>query len=185
MAPSAPPVVLGIAGRIGAGKTTVGGYLAQCHGFQYVRYSQVLADWRLQQPHSQERLQSVGWDVMAGGLQPELNHRLIAKIDRKRNCAVDGLRHPIDSESLCSAFRSSFVLVYIDCPPEIRWEHVKGTGRYSGLQEFLSADGHGVERQIDDLKPAAQAVVSNLGSLQQLHSQVEDILQRVLLGEKH
>lgn len=176
-------VVLGIAGRIGAGKTTVGRYLGASHGFQYVRYSQVLAEWRLQQPRK-ERLQEVGWEVMAGGLQPELNRRLIAEIDQKRDCAVDGLRHPIDFETLRSAFPAAFSLLYVDCPPETRWEHVKHTGRYSGLQEFQSADGHAVERQIEDLRAKAYVVVSNLESLEQLHSKVDDILQRVRPGEQ-
>ncbi len=179
---SPTPTVLGIAGRIGAGKTTAGRYLEQHHGCQYVRYSLVLADWLVQQPDRKDQLQTVGWDVMTGGLQTELNNRLITQIDRNRNCAVDGLRHPIDHDSLRNAFGAFFFLVYIDCPAAIRWKHVEHNGRYSTREEFLAADAHAVEQRIEELKPKAWAVLSNETSLEHLHSQIDHVLRRIRTG---
>ena len=45
-------LIIGITGRIGAGKTSVGKYLESKYGFFYIRYSQVLSDWRAQNPES-------------------------------------------------------------------------------------------------------------------------------------
>src|SRR5712692_7473919 len=107
-------LVIGIAGRIGAGKTSAAKYLNTRHGFQYLRYSQVLAEWYGIAPENKAELQSVGREVMASGLQRELNRRLIAQIMPAGNAAIDGLRHIIDHESLCKALSASFHLVYID-----------------------------------------------------------------------
>src|SRR5579864_860777 len=89
-------LVVGVTGRIGAGKTSAAKYLSTAYGFAYVRYSQVLSEWLARDPESKEHLQTVGWEVMGGGMQAELNARVIAAIPPNSNCAVDGLRHPID-----------------------------------------------------------------------------------------
>jgi dephospho-CoA kinase len=182
MASFAKPIVLGITGRIGAGKTTVGHYLAERYGFQYIRYSQVLADWLTERPESREGLQKAGWDVMDGGLQPELNRRLIAQIDPAHNCAVDGLRHIVDFESLSTEFLGRFFLAFIECTPDLRWLHVKLKGRTLTMAEFRDFDDHHVEQRIDDLKKNAFAVVPNLGSPRDLQQQVDSVLERLAPG---
>src|SRR6266852_2298657 len=96
---SQPPgkwLAVGITGRIGSGKTTVGKYLESRYGFQYLRYSAVLSDWLAKDPESKAQLQKVGWDVMAGGTQAELNRRLVEQIMPDSDVAVDGLRHTLD-----------------------------------------------------------------------------------------
>src|SRR6266446_5164825 len=94
--PRGERLVVGITGRIGSGKTTIGQYLESRYGFQYLRYSAVLADWLATDPDRRAHLQKVGWEVMAGGMQAELNRRLISQIKSDSDSAVDGLRHPID-----------------------------------------------------------------------------------------
>src|SRR6266849_8986739 len=92
-------LVIGVTGRIGAGKTSVAKYLNSRHGFQYLRYSQVLSEWMASDPESKAHLQEVGWKVMAGGMQAELNRRLIEEIKPGSDVAVDGLRHPLDRQT--------------------------------------------------------------------------------------
>src|SRR5260370_33112235 len=121
-------LVIGIAGRIGAGKTSAAKYLSTKHGFQYLRYSQVLAEWMAADEESKAELQSVGWEVMAGGMQTELNRRLIAQVTPESDAAIDGLRHTIDQESLSKRFSSSFRLPYINNGAEQRCKHLSGKG---------------------------------------------------------
>jgi dephospho-CoA kinase len=101
-------IVVGVAGRLGSGKSEVAHSLEQGFGFQYLRYSMILADWLGTDPRDKSRLQEFGWDVMAGEGQYELNRRLIDRIHPTKDVAVDGLRHPIDYESLRGSSGCSF-----------------------------------------------------------------------------
>src|SRR5713101_3507483 len=169
-------LVIGVTGRIGAGKTSVARYLNSRHGFQYLRYSQVLSEWMASDPESKAQLQEVGWKVMAGGMQAELNRRLIEQIKPTGDVAVDGLRHPIDCESLRNSFASSFHLGYIECPQAARWGHLMGRSKYGSLEAFQTADSHPVEQQIESLRKSAAFVISNEGGLQDLYAVVDKTL---------
>jgi dephospho-CoA kinase len=173
-------LVIGITGRIGAGKTSAARHLSQAHGFFYIRYSQVLSDWRALDPESKAHLQAIGWEVMAGGMQQELNERLISRIESQGDCAVDGLRHPLDFESLSQAFSSHFCLLYVESPQGTRWRRLQE--RYPDLATFRSVDSHPVEQQIDNLRGKAFAVIDNDGSLQELYSKVDAKLKEVRRG---
>jgi dephospho-CoA kinase len=164
-------LVVGVTGRIGAGKTSVAKYLSTAHGFRYVRYSQVLSDWRAEDPEIKARLQAVGWEVMAGGMQAELNARLIARIPPQADCAVDGLRHPIDYDTLSKTFGCLFKLLYIESPLETRWRRLKN--RFPMLHDFSHAESHAVEQQIPSLREKAYAILDNDGSLQRLYSKID------------
>src|SRR6266404_118743 len=119
------PIVVGFAGHIGAGKTSAAQYLRSKYGFQYTRYSKVLQDWLSPDGPERDRLQKLGWDIMAGGLQTQLNSRLIAGLDRSRSAAIDGLRHPIDFDDLTSVFGASFHMVFIEARQEFRFERLR------------------------------------------------------------
>src|SRR5208282_1070810 len=138
--PQGERLVIGITGRIGSGKTTVGRYLESRYGFQYLRYSEILAEWRTKNPENKAHLQTVGWEVMSGGMQAELNRRLIARISPDGDVAVDGLRHPLDYETLSSSFSESFRLLYIDSPTNLRFERLNQKGKYAELESFDAAN---------------------------------------------
>jgi dephospho-CoA kinase len=174
------PLVIGITGRIGAGKTSVGKYLSSAYRFHYTRYSQVLSDWLAKDPESKAHLQVVGWEVMAGGMQAELNARLISQLPAQSDCAVDGLRHSLDYDSLNTAFGSCFYLFYVSSSPELRWRRLQS--RYPTLDDFRRADSHPVEQQIDSLRDRAVAVLDNSTSLQNLYSEVDAVLEKIRSG---
>ena len=173
-------LVIGVAGRIGSGKSQVAQCLRDRFGFQYLRYSLVLAQWYHADPAAKPQLQELGWNVMSGDGQRELNRRLIAQIGPKRDCAVDGLRHPIDYESLRNAFSSGFSLVYVDTPSEARFERLRD--RYASYQDFVAADSHPVESKIDMLIPLASAVLPGTLPSEQLAAGVERLVRQFRSG---
>jgi dephospho-CoA kinase len=171
-------LVIGITGRIGSGKTTVGKRLESKYRFQYLRYSQILALWRSKDPDDKLHLQNVGWEVMAGGVQAELNSRLLGQMRSDCDVAVDGLRHPIDVDSLKRSAGSSFHLIYLESAAETRFGRLKLLGKYGSREEFSVADSHFVEQNIELLRAEASVVMKNEDTLQTLFSRVDDALQR-------
>ena len=175
-------LVIGITGRIGAGKTSVGKYLESRHEFFYVRYSQVLSEWRAKDPESKAHLQAVGWEVMAGGEQVELNRRLIARIQLQPRCAIDGLRHPLDQKCLSETFSPDFYLLYIDASEETRWRRLQG--RYRHIEMFLAADSHRVEEHIESFRDHSYAILENDTSVAALYAKVDAVLEKIQVGDQ-
>src|SRR5258708_12621574 len=131
--PRAERLVVGITGRIGSGKTTVGRYLESRHRFQYLRYSEVLAEWLAKDPESKAQLQKVGWEVMAGGMQADLNRRLIARVTPDADFAVDGLPHPLYFATLPNSFSASFPFLFLASPPQLRFDLLTQKAKYADL----------------------------------------------------
>ena len=176
-------LVIGITGRIGSGKTTAADYLAE-HGFGHIRYSHVLADWRNEDPERKTELQAVGWDVMSGGRQGELNQRVISKITPGKDWVVEGLRHPLDYQSLKNAFGSQFHLVYIDTPQEARWNRLHKMARFRNFDEFQAAEKHPVEQKITELKPFAELCIAGGDPLQQLYQPLDSFVASLRKGKQ-
>jgi dephospho-CoA kinase len=179
MSATSSRVILGVTGRIGSGKSEAAHYLEREYGFQYLRYSLVLAEWRNTDPTAKKRLQEVGWEIMGGDHQRELNQRLISKLDANRDAAVDGLRHPVDVQSLSSAGRP-FALLYIDTPAKNRFERLQA--RYTSWDEFVIADSHPVESHIEELRKCATAVISGATTFEEFYQAVDAVLKRFVSG---
>jgi dephospho-CoA kinase len=170
-------LVIGVAGRIGAGKTSAAKHISANYDFHYLRYSEVLASWFAADPKSRVDLQTFGWEVMEKGLQSELNRRLIDEIRLDSSAVVDGLRHPLDYASLDKAFRPSFYLIFLDATLEKRWEHARPGERYPNFEMFRAADSHPVEQKIDLLRTHASLILENDGTLMQLFGNMDSAVE--------
>lgn len=168
-------LIIGVAGRIGSGKSEVTQILAREFGFRYLRYSLVLAELYNADPTQKKVLQEIGWKVMSGDLQRNLNHVLISRISDQNDFAIDGLRHPIDYESLKETFKSCFFLVYIDTPPDVRFGRLRD--RYASYDEFEAADLHQVESNIESLRPLASAILPGTLSNEQFRESLKHLIR--------
>lgn len=175
--PENPRIVVGLTGRIGSGKTAIAHCLEQNCGFQYLRYSQVLADWFKTDPANKARLQEVGADVMSGVQQRELNRRLISQIGPRQDVVVDGLRHPLDYESLREEFGDEFCLIFIDTPEDIRFQRL--SHRFQSRRQFRQADHRLVESHIDDLRSLASVILPGIMPLDQLLDSINGIALQI------
>lgn len=180
-----PSIAIGFAGPIGAGKTTGAQYLSDEFGFQYVRYSQILAEWFPRKRDAHKSLQAAGLKVMLHQ-QQELNRRLIAKIAPGRDVAVDGLRHITDAASLRTAIGAGFFLFYVEAPRELRWARKRDSGHFKTEKEFDEADRHPVEQPRLLLLERAAAIIWNTGPIESyyaaLRSSVEQRTSRGIGG---
>jgi dephospho-CoA kinase len=171
-------LVIGLSGRIGAGKTSAGKHLSSKHQFQYLRYSQVLSEWRGTDPDNKVSLQKIGWEVMSQGMQAKLNKRLVKQIEPPpRDVAIDGLRHPTDYASLKNSCGSAFHLVYIESSRQSRWNRLRANGKYTDFEAFETADSHPVEQQIKNFRDFAELVIRNEGTLQEFHMALDKAVE--------
>jgi dephospho-CoA kinase len=165
------PLFVAFAGHMGSGKTSAAEYLRSTYSFQYARYSAVLREWLTPREPSRDELRVFGWEVMSGGRQGELNTALIASIERCRSAAIEGLRHPIDFDSLANAFAPSLHLIFIHADDELRFRRLRS--RFATRQEFASAMEHPVEASINQLQPRADITLANESSLDDLHKSLD------------
>jgi len=108
---------------------------------------------------------------MLGDGQRELNRRLIGRIESGRDVVVDGLRHPIDFESLRAEFGLRFFLVFVDTPDKVRYERLRK--RFDTYASFRDADSRSVESHIDSLRADAAMVLPGTMATNELTGSLE------------
>ena len=118
---TAGPPVVGISGRIAAGKTTSARILEQL-GFVYSRFSEVIDDEILSRGETPTRSvrQMVGYQLHQERGQRWLSEQVIARVPAERPRVIDGLRWPEDVACFRERFGSRFVHIHIDAGFEQR-----------------------------------------------------------------
>jgi len=172
---------IGISGPIGAGKTTAAKYLAATYGLSYLRYGEILAEMSPEPTPDRQSLREFGWNIMSGGLQSSLNQKLLSKIESEINWVVDGLRHPIDFETLSN--RPPFYLLYIDASPQIRWQRLSSRDKAMTWEEFDATEAHPVESHLPVLKEKAYRTLLNEGHMTEFHAQLDAVFSDIRKSE--
>jgi predicted nuclease with RNAse H fold/uncharacterized protein YprB with RNaseH-like and TPR domain/dephospho-CoA kinase len=164
-------LVVGISGRICAGKTTAARSLEQ-HGFAYTRFSLVIDDEirsRGEEPNRVTR-QRVGTEIHANKGQRWLCERVLDRVPEQPYIVIDGLRFPEDHAFFVERFGSRFIHLHLDAPGVIREQRYVESSQ--GDLSFSDADRQPVEAEIDRLSGLATAVIGNLGSISELENAV-------------
>ncbi len=109
----------------------------------------------------------------------ELNRRLIAALECSRSASIDGLRHPVDFESLSSAFNRPFHLIFIEARHETRLARLRW--RFASTEAFQAAESALVESNIDTLKEFADTILVNEASLEDLYRELDVWLSSAMM----
>ena len=175
-------MVIGISGKICAGKTTTARFL-ETLGFAYTRFSLVVDDEIVARGGTLDRAtrQAVGLELNRTKGQRWLCERVLERVAGSKHIVIDGLRFPEDHTFFFERFGSDFVHLHVQASAEVR------AARYSeherGEVPFLVADSQPVESQIENLANLALAVLRNEGTLAEQRENVLNGLRTTLKAQ--
>jgi dCMP deaminase len=186
-------MIIGLSGRNGAGKGEVLAYL-QSRSFYAHSLSDVIREElrRQGQTETRERMIATGNAIREERGPGGLATILAAQLLPDRNYVIDSVRHPAEVEVL-RARASRFQLWWVDADENARLERIRARGR-NGDPQTLEQLRELESRELASSDPAAQqllavqaladATLRNDGTVAELQSQVQALLERSLFFER-
>lgn len=182
---SAPnlPLVLGISGPIGAGKTTAARFI-ESDGFAYSRFSQVIDDEIIKQGliPDRETRQKIGWKINRDKGQRWLCEQVLERVGGADKVVIDGLRFPEDHAYFFERFSTRFVHLHIRAPEAVRCARLESLG--VSKEQFAAAMKQPTESSVDQLAELASAIVENNESIAAFQGRLKNILKPFLESAK-
>jgi len=176
-------IVIGLAGKIGAGKGTVAEYLKKKYKAKQLVYSDILSDVlrRLDLPVTRENLQALGKCLREGLGKDVLVNAMKADVGRGRAEVklIDGIRYVNEVEMLRTFPHN--VLIFVDAPLDVRYERAKKRGEkgeaHTTPAEFMDRENAATEKELDEVKKRADYVLQNTGTIEELHGQMRQLMK--------
>lgn len=191
-------MIVGVVGKIAAGKTTVAKFLEE-RGFCRISCSDPLIDllthrveeysWVPELPEksepSRERLIEYGKYLKDRYGEDILIRLALDKKRRCRNVVIDGVRSRGEIEAIKER---GGVIIYIDARPELRYERLMRRNaskdrEIRSFEDFKAMDDAEEELyRTSTLKNLADVIIENNGTLEELRDKVEEIIAVMLEG---
>jgi dephospho-CoA kinase len=110
--------------------------------------------------------------------------RTLERVDPAAGVVViDGLRSHAELQTFKDALGDDFLLVLVDCPDEVRITRVTGRGREDDTMtegSFRERDRRELSWGLGEVLPAADIVIDNSGSIEELRDRVSELLDRLI-----
>lgn len=167
------PVVVGISGRICAGKTSAARFLER-QGFAYTRFSLVVDDEieKLGETPNRESRQRIGLEINRTKGQRWLCEQALGRVSGQPLIVVDGLRFLEDRAFFLERFGMRFLHIHVIAPLELRRNRYRRDNGTS-LEE---ADAQRVESEIDRLGEIATVSVNNSSTFDDLDNALTNVV---------
>lgn len=186
-------MILGASGLYASGKGEVMAFLEE-RSFRAYSLSDVIREELASrgQEETRERMIEAGRSIRALEGPGALARRLLPKLTRNRNCAVDSIRHPAEVEVLRSAAQK-FQLIWVDADEATRFTRLRERGRPGDpetIEELRALEGRELAsddplgQQLLAVRALADAAIDNNGTLDQLHEAVHSLLKQNLYFER-
>jgi dCMP deaminase len=183
-------MIIGLTGKNGSGKTAVSEYL-KSRGFEYFSLSdEIREELRIrQQKITRELLIEVGNELRNKYGPGVLAERILNRLEEDRNCVIDSIRNP--SEVNVLRRRKGFALLALEAEQTVRFERSRKRGRESAAQtldQFVEEEARELEsedpaaQQLHETQRQADLVVSNNGTLKDLHRQLDSLIPSLMRG---
>jgi histidinol phosphatase-like PHP family hydrolase/predicted nuclease with RNAse H fold/dephospho-CoA kinase len=168
-------IVIGLVGRIAAGKTTAAEYLRFKYGFTSMRFSEIIE--KEYNVSGRKKKKKIGLEIAKDpAKQKELSDIMINRIKNKENYVIDGIRQEIDYTNLASTLKNRFILVFIDAPSSARMNRYCKDNPEKSINDFKSYDGHEVESTIDKISYKSNNRIVNNKGYKELMKQFDTFL---------
>ena len=176
-------MVVGISGRICAGKTTTARILEQ-RGFAYTRFSLVIDDEIVAAGGTPDRAtrQQMGIKINRTKGQRWLCEKVLERVADQKLIVIDGLRFPEDHTFFVEQFGTDFFHIHVTAPEELRAQRFQDSQR--GDIPLSVADHQSVETRIDELSGLATVVLENDSSVAQLTEKVLNYVKAFAEGQQ-
>jgi len=119
--------ILGLTGRIGAGKTTASKYIVQRYGFKNLSFVDRLLAPRLRAQNrtvNRQNLQEIGRELYLKYGDIVLTQWLLEDIDPTQEWLIDDIRYPSTAKYIKERFTDRFVLMAVCTEQDVRYERV-------------------------------------------------------------
>jgi dCMP deaminase len=186
-------MILGIAGLYASGKGEAVDFLV-ARSFVAFSLSDVIREELARRGASEtrERMIEVGNALRAAEGPGALARRVLPRLSRDRNYVIDSIRHPGEVEALRGAAQQ-FRLIWVDAAEPLRLARIRARNRGGdpgSLEELRRLEG----RELGSADPSAQQllavraladeVITNDGTLAELHEQLHRLLRSNLAFER-
>lgn len=178
-------MIIGLTGTNASGKTSIVNLLS-AKNFDSLSLSDVIRDELKKRslPESRENLINIGNELRNQFGASVLADEIIKKI-KVKNTVIDSIRNLAEIQSLKKL--QDFFLLAVDAPVELRFKRAKARGRVenvSTLNDFIKIDhkesSHvNTHQNMTACMEQADYRIDNLGSIEQLHKSLEDILKQL------
>jgi dephospho-CoA kinase len=175
------PRLIGLTGTNSAGKGEVAAYFKK-KGYAYFSLSDLIREElrKIGKEATRDNLIKMGNELREKGGHDILARLVMEKVEDKS--VIDSIRNPGEVEYLRA--QKNFVLLAVDAPVETRYERAKLRGRAesaSTLQEFINKEAEEMTdrekgQQLHNCMKMADFLVTNDGSLKDLHRKLEELL---------
>ncbi len=179
-------LIIGLAGKIGSGKTAVAAYITEKYNAPVYRFSQILLDilQRLHLEPTRENFQGIGACLRNGMCESVVVNAMRKDLEKEKAAiiVIDGIRY-LNEIDMLRTFEHN-ILIGIDAPPETRYTRCverkeKGEERKS-FEQFLDSENQETERQLSKVLEKADHKIDNTDNKEELMKRIDDILGKVV-----
>jgi len=181
-------MIIGLTGKNGSGKTAVCDYL-RSRGFEYYSLSDEIREeiGKRGMEITRGLLIEVGNELREKHGPGVLAERVLRNLEADRNYVIDSIRNPFEVEVLRR--RPDFTLMALEADEAVRFERSRKRGREHAAQtlgQFVEEEARELEsnnpasQQLQATREAADLVVTNNGTLEQLHQRLDALLPPLL-----
>ncbi len=186
-------MILGVAGLNGSGKGEVVRYVV-ARSFTAHSLSDVIRDELARRglAESRELMIETGNGIRAAEGPGGLAERLVARLESDRNCVIDSVRNPAEVEVLKGKTKR-FRLLWVEADEATRLARLRERGRTGDpatLEDLRRLEGRELanedpaSQQLLAVRELADVVVANDGSLDDLHGELQRMLERSFFFER-